>query len=324
MKILDILLMTILVLSSSNVIAADCGNSIILPSSGASNPNTNPDPPSNITPSAFPDFILKKHWLVNSLGQESYIYSQTDSVTMHSDSKNVGQADWAKFSGETEADDIYVKFYLSSGYKEDSHDEWRCVGTEQIQKGNLDVGETKHESATLNLGTINNGNPLTPGVYNIVACVDRKYDQDNGDGEVPEMHKSNNCSTEAAFTVTEPNYQPQGWVDGGIYCSIVSGWARDNNTPLPIDVHVFEANSGWIPMTHIATIKADIYRSDVGSHGFTYTIPNNLKDGTTRYLLFFAVNFPQGANPVLMDGFESFNCSAPEPMAPTGLRILAY
>ena len=151
---------------------------------------------------SLPDFITDELELKNSSGIEKYVFTRYETVQFHSYSKNIGDANWAAFPGESEADDIYVKFYLSNGYKEDSHSVWDCVGTQQINKGNLDVGETKHEWDQLNLATYNNGNPIPPGVYNIVACVDRKYDNDNGDGEVPEIHKSNNCSTEAVFTVS--------------------------------------------------------------------------------------------------------------------------
>jgi hypothetical protein len=159
-----------------------------------------------------PDFVLDSLILKNSSGVEKYVFNNTETIQMHSYSENIGDADWAAFPGEDEADDIYVKFYLSNGYKEDDHDDWIRVGNEQIQKGNLDVGDTKHESATLNLATANNGSPLAPGVYNIVACVDRVSDQDNEDGEVPEKHKSNNCSTEAVFTVQTIGQQRIKWL----------------------------------------------------------------------------------------------------------------
>lgn len=153
------------------------------------------------TEASLPDFILDSLILKNSSGAEQYSFSNTETVQMHSYSKNIGDANWAAFPGHDEAEAIDVRFYLSNGYKEDAHSEWRRMATEQIQKGNLDVGETKHEWASLYLATANNGSPLAPGVYNIVACVDRNHDENNEDGEVPEIHKSNNCSTEAVFTV---------------------------------------------------------------------------------------------------------------------------
>ena len=183
----------------SSAFAENCGNLIYI-QIGSTGPGyetivtDEPDP-------GLPDFILDELQLTTVGDIEQYTYTNMDTIEMHSWSENIGDADWAAFPGEDEADDIYVKFYLSKGYKEDSHSEWDCVGTQQIQKGNLDRGDEKHEWDTLNLSTYNNGGPIAPGTYNIVACVDRKYDQDNGDGEVPEKHKSNNCSTEAVFNV---------------------------------------------------------------------------------------------------------------------------
>ena len=160
-----------------------------------------------------PDFIMDSLVLKDSSGTERYLFSQTETIEMHSYSKNIGDADWAAFPGQSEADDIDVRFYLSSGYKEDDHDDWIRVGSvQEISKGNLDVGDTKHEYTSFSLATANNGSPLAPGVYNIVACVDRNQDEDNEDGEVPEKHKSNNCSTEAVFTVQTLGQQHIKWL----------------------------------------------------------------------------------------------------------------
>jgi murein DD-endopeptidase MepM/ murein hydrolase activator NlpD len=151
-----------------------------------------------------PDFIMHSLILKDSSGTERYSYNNTETIVMHSYSKNIGDANWVAFPGHDEAEAIDVRFYLSNGYKEDAHSVWRRVGKEEIKKGHLDVGDTKNENASLNLATAGSGGPLAPGVYNIVACVDRNHDEDNEDGEVPEKHKSNNCSTEAVFTVEAP------------------------------------------------------------------------------------------------------------------------
>lgn len=157
-------------------------------------PTESPDP-------NLPNFVVNSLVLKDNSGVEKYSFKKSETMQMHSYSKNIGDANWAAFPGQSEADHIHFKFYLSNGYKEDDHDNWIRVGNEQIQKGNLNVGETKHEWATLNLATANNGSPLALGVYNIVGCVDRESDEDNGDGAVPEKHRSDNCSTEAVFTV---------------------------------------------------------------------------------------------------------------------------
>jgi surface antigen len=159
-----------------------------------------------------PDFIMDSLVLKDNSGNERYLYNSTETIVMHSYSKNIGDANWAAFEGQQEAEAIDVRFYLSNGYKEDAHNEWIRIGIQEIQKGNLDMGETKNENASLNLATTNGGSPLAPGVYNIVACADRNADEDNEDGEVPEKHKSNNCSTEAVFTVQTFGQQAIKWL----------------------------------------------------------------------------------------------------------------
>ncbi len=149
-----------------------------------------------------PDFVTKSVELLDSSGAKRYAYLQTETIRIHSITENIGDANWAG-----DRDDMYVMALLSNGYKEDSHSEWRNVGMQQIQKGNIKVGDEKDEYFTVNLATLNNGIALSPGTYNFVVCSDRKEVNDNGDGEVPEKHKSNNCSTEAVFTVTaDPSY----------------------------------------------------------------------------------------------------------------------
>ena len=148
-----------------------------------------------------PDFTEYQLKLLDTDGMERYTYYlYDDKMEMHYWSTNIGEADWA---GDAEA--INVRFYLSKGYKaRNSEDDWVRVGTEQIKKGNLNVGAIKHEWHTLDLTQyFSNGYIQPDHAYNIVVCVDREYDTDNGDGEVPEMHESNNCTSEAVFYVKE-------------------------------------------------------------------------------------------------------------------------
>lgn len=64
-------------------------------------------------------------------------------------------------------------------------------------------------------------------------------------------------------------------------CDGIVGWAWDANNPNePIKVEVFSGDK------LISTVTADIFRQDLlddhkgnGKHGFTYTLPPQLKDG---------------------------------------------
>ena len=101
-------------------------------------------------------------------------------------------------------------FFLSQGYKEDRHSDWVPIGKERIKKGHLNVGEEKKERITLSLYDYFLDGYIRPHqVYNIVACADRNKQRHNGDGHVPEEHKSNNCSTEAVFEVIDTQAPPE-------------------------------------------------------------------------------------------------------------------
>lgn len=273
-------------------------------------------PATELPDPGLPDFVLDELQLADSSGNEKYLFLPTDTIQMHSWSENIGDADWAKFPDEDEADDIYVKFYLSNGYKEDDHDgedAWDSVGVDdqQIKKGNLDVGDEKHEWDILNLATYDNGNPIAPGIYNIVACVDRKYDHDNGDGEVPEKHKSNNCSTEAVFTVLEPNHVPEGYLDSAS-CDNIAGWTRDANTTNPINVH-FYADGTSDTGTFVGTTLANEYRGDLpfddNYHGFVVATPEVLKDGNSHTIYAYGIDDQGGTNPLLSNSPKTIsNC----------------
>jgi hypothetical protein len=147
------------------------------------------DPPDN----GKPDFIVNKVWLTTAGGTEQYTYNITDEIKMNAELKNIGDND---IPG---SEYVHTRFYLSRGYKEDSHSEWVRVGTDETLGSNLDPGETHSEQEGLKLW---NQDIVQPGkVYNIVVCTDRIADQNNGSGDWAEKHESNNCSTEAVFTV---------------------------------------------------------------------------------------------------------------------------
>lgn len=141
-----------------------------------------------------PDFIVNRNWLETVGGIEQYVFSKNDEIKMKGQFKNIG-------NGEIGNDEtIHSRVYLSKGYKEDSHNEWIRVGTDETRGDSLDVGETHTETEGLKLWEYSE---IQPGkTYNIVWCVDRTADQNNGSGDWIEEHESNNCSTEAVFTVS--------------------------------------------------------------------------------------------------------------------------
>ncbi|MCW5205586.1 hypothetical protein VU08_01455 [Desulfobulbus sp. F5] len=170
---------------------------------GTSTPPT--EPPAS---GKLPDFITSKVTMGNQDGKhEKYMWKINETAYVHDYIDNIGTADW-----EGSADKIKVPFYLSKGSKEDSHSEWVRISRQSIKKENLKVKkDPKHEKIEFKLQDWANDGTIMPGrTYNFVVCADRPKDQDNGDGDVKEKHKSNNCSTEAVFYV---DYGPPRNVD---------------------------------------------------------------------------------------------------------------
>lgn len=145
------------------------------------------DPP---TPNP-PDFVTKRSWLETPWGFETYQYGQAETLKMKGQFKNDG--DGPCIPGEKEA--IIVHAYLSNGYKEDAHSDWKLVGTDEIQCANLKPGDTHTETEGLVLSD------LTLGIHNIVWCIDHPKTDHNEGGDHKEKHESNNCSTEAVFEI---------------------------------------------------------------------------------------------------------------------------
>lgn len=143
-----------------------------------------------------PDFITTKVWLTTTSGIETYTYDASQEIKMTAQFANIGSETCS------EKNDIIVHFYLSKGYKEDSHDQWIRVGTDEIQCENLKAGTTKSEPEIEGLKPWEHA--LSPGIYNIVACVDHPKDDHNDGGDFKEEHESNNCSMEAVFDIRSP------------------------------------------------------------------------------------------------------------------------
>lgn len=170
-----------------------------VPSGGAVVPNRSGKGPGSETTATdspqtgLPDFIVNKVWLETPGGVEQYAYDKTDEIKMNAQLKNIGDDDIPSSSY------VYTRFYLSKGYKEDDHSDWIRVGQDETLGSNLDLGETHSEQEGLKLWEYSS---VKPGkTYNIVACTDRTADDHNGIGDWAEKHESNNCSTEAVFTV---------------------------------------------------------------------------------------------------------------------------
>ena len=101
--------------------------------------------------------------------------------------------------------------------------------------------------------------------------------------------------------VQDPNKLPVGYVDVA-NCSTISGWAKDDDTSGAVAVHVYDG------ATFLGETYANMYRSDVGNHGFAFPIPQSHKDGTQHTYRVFAINQPQGNNPLVQYGTFTMAC----------------
>ncbi len=250
------------------------------------------------TQELLPNFVTIESWLGTSRDEkdEETAFFPGEKAVACSLTENIGDA------GSPE--DIKVMFLLSNGYKEDSHSEWQQIGELQnIRDYNMDVGDVKKECTEFNV-------PDKKGVYNIVACPDRTKTKNNGDGDVVEIHKSDNCSTEAVFTVLPKNNLSVGYFDNAT-CNSFSGWAKDPDTTDPIYIH-FYADGPAGTGTFVGAALADVYRGDLPyddkNHGFSFTLPNFVNDGTEHQIYAYAIDSGCGENPLLAHSPKTVQC----------------
>ncbi|MFC1644693.1 M23 family metallopeptidase [Patescibacteria group bacterium] len=146
-----------------------------------------------------PNFVVTDVKLKTLSGEEKYVWDKSEEMYIHAWIDNIGDADW----DDGIHDSIEVRYYLSQGRKEDLHSEWERVGIDDIQKYNLEMDDNpKHEEDRL---ILLNKESIEPGnYYNIVVCADRIADQNNGIGNVDEIHESDNCFAEKVFYVSRP------------------------------------------------------------------------------------------------------------------------
>ena len=110
----------------------------------------------------------------------------------------------------------------------------------------------------------------------------------------------------AIFGGKRPTYQ--GTFDR-LDCESIAGWAWDSsqpNTPISVDIY-----DGW---QKIATVRADQYRQDLvnagignGRHGFTFTVPANLRNGQNHWVMLTYSGLFDNLN----NSPRSINCAPP-------------
>jgi hypothetical protein len=100
----------------------------------------------------------------------------------------------------------------------------------------------------------------------------------------------------------------EGYLDK-VECGTIRGWVWDRNKPnTPVTVEFYTGTTVW------GSVVANIYRDDLknankgnGAHAYSFTVPNELKDGNTR-LIRARVS---GSTYDLKDSGKTLTCSSP-------------
>jgi hypothetical protein len=211
-----------------------------------------------------PDFIVTDVWLTTPWQTEAYKYGQPEVMKMHAQFKNIGDEEC---SGT-----IMVHFYLSQGYKEDAHSDWKRVGTDEIKCENLKPGQTHSEEEGIELWR----DIPEPGIWNITAYIDHPRDDHNHGGDHAEKHESNNGSTEAVFEVTadgqvvnvappppQPDLIAHDFAAGSVFRGDPATfvyWIRNQgqaDAPETFTALEVYANGSWVAVASSNRVRAD-------------------------------------------------------------------
>ncbi|OGF03785.1 MAG: hypothetical protein A3H14_02090 [Candidatus Doudnabacteria bacterium RIFCSPLOWO2_12_FULL_49_8] len=113
---------------------------------------------------------------------------------------------------------------------------------------------------------------------------------------------SSNITASKQFTLTvegsaSANTKPIGWLDGISKGGVISGWVIDQDHPnTPIEVHVYFDITDRTD-SHPTVVTTSVERNDVnavfgasGTHGFSFRIPDNLRDGKRHTVNIFGID----------------------------------
>jgi hypothetical protein len=117
----------------------------------------------------------------------------------------------------------------------------------------------------------------------------------------------------AASTV---NYLPVGYFDSA-NCDSLHGWTCDKNDySKPLAVHFYANGKSGSGGTFAGSVTANETREQAvanqcggnTNHGFTLPTPASLKDGKAHVIYAYAINTPEGANPLLSTNGKTITC----------------
>jgi hypothetical protein len=117
-------------------------------------------------------------------------------------------------------------------------------------------------------------------------------------------------------------YTPVGTQDRAD-CSRVAGWAKDGDTTLPIQVHIYKG-AAYPYGQYVTAVVANKYRSDLPFadkyHGFDMATPSAFKTGCPEKIYIHAINVDTNGNivygatnPLLSGTGTTIYCGPPDP-----------
>ena len=120
-----------------------------------------------------------------------------------------------------------------------------------------------------------------------------------------------------ASTSAAANIDPKGYFDVA-NCSVFAGWACDaNDYGKALTINFYADGLPGQGGIFVGAVSANATReAAVGSlcgnntnHGFSYTVPDSLKDGKQHTIYAYAINTPTGNNPLLSTNGKQIQCS---------------
>lgn len=130
-------------------------------------------------------------------------------------------------------------------------------------------------------------------------------------------------ATAAANAQPYDFYDPVG-TDDRADCSYLAGWAKDGDTTLPIQVHVYKGGPSWGGGTYVTAVVANLYRSGLPftdkNHGYRIPTPSAFFTGCPETVYVHAIDVftdgtivPGGTNPLLSNTGKTITCGTPDP-----------
>jgi|GEM_PF-3099626 len=181
-------------------------------------------------------------------------------------------------------------------------------------------------------GQFNPGDPMCPNPlsYGVVECgcgdcscievrfEDLPWHYWESEGEYPGDYNDLRFRFQGAVSL-EPGNNPIGNHDGPQGCSTVWGWACDADSyGSTLQVQIYRDGPKGGGGVYLGTVRANISRPGLegscggtNNHGFSYTIPSSLKDGSNHSYYTYAINTGGGSDVLLPSSPRSVTCAPP-------------